>query len=78
VTRLKNEEFCLLGYSVVYSVERQVTFRTNMTPQSALLATCFDAGFLLALFFDPEDGGDVFLRNVWWLSTDYAALYPRR
>jgi hypothetical protein len=24
----------------------------------------FDAGFLLGLFFDPEDGGDMFLRNV--------------
>jgi hypothetical protein len=26
-----------------------------------LLATCFHAGFLLGLFFDPEDGGDMFL-----------------
>jgi hypothetical protein len=25
------------------------------------LATCFQAGFLLGLFFDPEDGGDMFL-----------------
>jgi hypothetical protein len=32
-----------------------------------------------ALFFlDPEDGGDMFLRNVGWLSTDYKALYLRR
>jgi hypothetical protein len=23
-----------------------------------------DVGFLLGLFFDPEDGGDIFLRNV--------------
>jgi hypothetical protein len=30
----------------------------------ALPATCFHAGFLLGLFFDPEDGGDMFLRNV--------------
>jgi hypothetical protein len=30
----------------------------------ALLATCFYAGFLLGLFFDLEDGGDMFLRNV--------------
>jgi hypothetical protein len=25
-----------------------------------LLAVCFHAGFLLGLFFDPEDGGDMF------------------
>jgi hypothetical protein len=38
---------------------------------------CFHAGFLLGLFFDPEDRGDMFLRNVGWLSTDYTALYHR-
>jgi hypothetical protein len=25
-----------------------------------------------------EDGSDMFLRNIGWLSTDYTALYPRR
>jgi hypothetical protein len=30
----------------------------------ALLATCFHTGFLLILFFDPEDGGNMFLQNV--------------
>jgi hypothetical protein len=44
----------------------------------ALLATCFEAAISLGLFFYPEDGGDMFLRNVGWLSTDYTALYPRR
>jgi hypothetical protein len=27
------------------------------------LATCFHAGFLLSLFFDPEDRGDMFLKT---------------
>jgi uncharacterized protein involved in propanediol utilization len=27
------------------------------------IATCFHAGFLLGLLFDPEDGCDMFLRN---------------
>jgi hypothetical protein len=26
------------------------------------------ADFWLGLFFDPEDGGDMFLRNAGWLS----------
>jgi hypothetical protein len=34
----------------------------------ALLDIRFPAGFLLVLFFDPED------RNAGWLSTDYTAL----
>jgi hypothetical protein len=36
------------------------------------------ADFLLGLFYDPEDGGDMFLRNAGSLSTEYAGLYPRR
>jgi hypothetical protein len=38
----------------------------------------FHAGFLLGLFFGPEDEGDMFLRNVGQILTDYTALYPRR
>jgi hypothetical protein len=96
---LDSEEYCLLGYNAVQSVESHPTFRRNISPPSSgsknklskkpawkqaastarvLLATSFHAGFLLGLFFDPEDGGDMFLRNVGWLLTDYTALYPRR
>jgi hypothetical protein len=30
------------------------------------------------IFFDPEDGGDMFLRNIGCNSTDYTASHPRR
>jgi hypothetical protein len=40
------------------------------------VASSFHAGLLLNLFFDPEDGGNMFLRNVGWPSTDYTALRP--
>jgi hypothetical protein len=28
------------------------------------LATCFEAGFLRGLFFEPENEVDIFLRNI--------------
>jgi hypothetical protein len=37
-----------------------------------------NAGFFLDLFFELEDGGNIFLRNGGWLSADYLALYSRR
>jgi hypothetical protein len=43
-----------------------------------LLATCLLAGFCSTYFFYPEDGGDMFLRNVGCNSTDNTASYPRR
>jgi hypothetical protein len=32
--------------------------------------------FVGTLLFDPEDGGDIFVRNV-WLSPNYTALPPK-
>jgi hypothetical protein len=40
---------------------------------------CLPLAFTLisvGLFFDLENGGDMFLRKVSWLSTDFKALYP--
>jgi hypothetical protein len=34
-------------------------------------------GFILGLLFDPEDGGDTFLRNVGGLLPNYMELEPR-
>jgi hypothetical protein len=36
------------------------------------------ADVFLGFFFNLEDGGNDFLQNVDWLSTDCTALYPRR
>jgi hypothetical protein len=41
---------------------------------SYLLHACF----LLDLFIDSEDGGDMFIRNFNFLSTEYTELYSRR
>jgi hypothetical protein len=36
----------------------------NVNLRESSAAICFHAGFLLGLFVDAEDGGDMFLRNV--------------
>jgi hypothetical protein len=53
-------KFYLLGYKSLYSVESQLTFQWNIHPPSS----GNEAGFLLGLFFDPEDGGHMFLWNI--------------
>jgi hypothetical protein len=53
-----------LGYNAVQSVESQPTFRRNEREPS--------------MKADGKQGGEMFFRNVNWLSTDYAALCPRR
>jgi hypothetical protein len=49
-----------------------------MKPASSRACYLLHAGFLLVLFFVPEDEGDMILRNSDWLSTDYVAVYSRR
>jgi hypothetical protein len=72
------------GILAAYYAESQPTFRRKMSPQSSRStnkqAACYLpwAGFLLSLFFDSENEGDMFLRNVNLISMDNAALYFRR
>jgi hypothetical protein len=42
---------------------------TDVSEDNIALLTCclLYAGFSLDLFFDPQDGGDIFFRNVGWL-----------
>jgi hypothetical protein len=46
--------------------------------KQSTVCSLFYSGFFLGLFFHTQDGGDIFLRNIDWLSTDYTALYPKR
>jgi hypothetical protein len=45
--------------------------------EAALFPICFHFGSFLLLFFDPDDGSDMFLRNVGSLPIAYTALYTR-
>jgi hypothetical protein len=52
-------EFHLLRYNSVKFAENQPTYKKTAWNKHSRLA-----GFLLGIFFHPEDGGDMFLRNV--------------
>jgi hypothetical protein len=47
-------------------------------PTWSYLAACFTLVSCLVYPSTLKDGGDMFLRNVGWLWTDYTSLYPRR
>jgi hypothetical protein len=67
-----------LGSEVLTTVVMKSTSMTVGDKQSNPLVPCIVAGKLIVLFFDLEDEGDMLLRNVGRLSTDYTSLYPRR
>jgi hypothetical protein len=59
------------SFSVGFEVSTAVVMKSIIFWDAAChLLTCW---FLLNYFFDPEDGGDIFLRNVGCNSTDYTA-----
>jgi hypothetical protein len=55
-----------------------ITHKVGHLVAQKYTATCFMLVSILDYRFDPEDGGDMFLRNICRLKTDYMALYPRR
>jgi hypothetical protein len=62
------EELYLLEYNSVQSVEKQSTFRRNMSPFIFRVEEWGEqetiAKLVAGRFFDPEDGGNMFLLNV--------------
>jgi hypothetical protein len=86
------EGFFVLKYNIILAelVECKPTFRRNMSPPSSRSkkkpskklewSTAYyllHVSFLLGFFFDPKDGGDIFIRNVGWLLVGQTALSPR-
>jgi hypothetical protein len=65
------------GLRIYQTILRPRKLVSRMVGGRALLATCFHIGLLFGLLFDPEDGGNMFPRNVGWLLTDYTELHPR-
>jgi hypothetical protein len=63
-----SEEKILVNYRGSWDNELREKYESQ-------LSACFDADFLLDLFFGLEGGGGMFLRNIGWLSADYKALY---
>jgi hypothetical protein len=64
------EQFYLLGYNAAKSVESQLILRSYMLPSTSFVRYLLNSGFYIGLFFDPEAGGDIFLRNIGRFSTD--------
>jgi hypothetical protein len=57
---------------------RRISQARNWRQGRWLVCSPPKACFLLGLFFDPEDSGNMFLQNISWLSIDYTALHSRR
>jgi hypothetical protein len=79
------EYYYLLGCDAVQSGTN--TFRRNVLPLCSSLKrkpstskkSCLHlAGYLLGLFFDPENGGSTLIRNVRELLSDYTASHTIR
>jgi hypothetical protein len=62
---LDKNSLYLYYYPLTCGKSRCVRFEilTAVVMKSTQLAPCFHAGNMLSLF-DPEDGGDMFLKNV--------------
>jgi hypothetical protein len=60
-------------------VEHRIIWETSAQISKESFASIFlQAGFLLGLHINTENGGDMYLRNIGWSHLDYMALYCRR
>jgi hypothetical protein len=64
-----------VGFEVFTAVVMKSIIFWDMMPCNLLRCNRRFGG---TFFSDPEDGGDMFLRNVGCISTDYTASHPTR
>jgi hypothetical protein len=64
ITEMLDIRNLFIGFEVLTAVTMKSSVFWDITSCSPVL--------------DPENGGDMFLRNVDWLSLDCTDLYPRR
>jgi hypothetical protein len=48
--------------------------RSKYEPNKKSTESPLYAGFFFVIFFDAENGGDIFLRNVVYFSSEYLAV----
>jgi hypothetical protein len=81
----KENYICVVESDLTAAVMKSsVSWDTRITPYSLVKFSGLfarnqhqaDTDLLHGLFFGSEDGGELFLRNVCWLSTEYTTLYP--
>jgi hypothetical protein len=62
------EEFCLLGYNAVLSIESQAVFQKkshlHLKGQRFVRGCLLTASCRFLSWLDLEDGGDMFLQNI--------------
>jgi hypothetical protein len=73
-TKMSVDDFCLLAYNVMQSIESQPAFRKNMS-QAGSSASCW---FLAWLIHQPWRLRRHIPVRCWLSSVDYTALHPRR
>jgi hypothetical protein len=64
---------CMSQWELRCWLLRSLLFLHNPTFLQTMCSACcvLYSGFLLGLPFNPEDGGDIFLQCVGWLSVQY-------